>query len=418
MPTRNQELLKFLKIMQAVMSGLFYRLYASLHSSSPSDRGEHTQELVRLTDQIKQMLVPIAWPGFADADATMISPAMEKLRPIGSNEWRLLDDLVEDPATLVDDSGFLAKLTHYLQELNKLGPANICKLTKLYCRYDFLPYVFFTYTLSEVFVAMQQSGQCLRDFISREDGLPHDYWRNQLCPALLNLSHDTSLLGMLTIENAAIVEFLESRYKLGGNMEEALNILWDLGVRAGGKPIRWTEVVAQLRETQVNEGLQDSFYRLITVLKDYIEKKKFAAILAEGAEGKLLNSLKKATWHDFLDEKKRARAKKRKAKVVFFSQLSGYQGNGDKALPFDEVAGEADDAYERTEVRLTLEELAQRPELAHREKEAFLLRMKSARDGEEPTFEEIGKLMGVTKGTVKNLLDSAYEKLGRYAPRV
>ena len=487
MPTRrksDQELLKVLKIMEAARSGLFYHLCASLHSSSPSDRGEHSQELMRLIASARSRTdrwVQLAWPRLADADvilrcdqikqklapiATMISPAIEKLRPIVSNEWPLLDGLVENSATLVDDSRLLAKLTQYLQELNKIGPAKLCKieqqlsqlerqqgnaplsstddlepeilwvieltlllklgfsyLAKLYLGYAFLAYVLFTYTLSEVFGAMQQSGQCLRDFISGEDGLSHDYWRTQLRPALLDLSHDASLLRILTVENEAMIEFLEARYELGGNMEKALNILWDLGVRAGGKPIRWTEVVAQLHEIQVNEGLQDSLYRLITVLDDYVDKKEFAAILGEGAEGKLLNSLRKATWHDFLDEKKRTRADKRKVKVVLFSQLSEYQGNGDKGLPFDEVAGriaqrEADDAFERTEARLTLEKLVQVPELTHREQEALLLTMALARGGEEPTLEKIGKLMGVTKGTVKKLRDRVYRKLRRYALRV
>lgn len=480
----DEELPKALKIMQAARSGLFYHLYASLHSSSPSDRGEHSQELVRLIASARSrmdMWVQLTWPGLADADvilrcdqinqklapiATMIPPVLEKLHPIASIEWPLLDDLVENSATLVDDSRLLVKLNQYLQELNKIGAAKLSKieqqlsqlerqqgdaplsstddlepeilwvieltlllklgfsyLTKLYLGYAFLAYILFTYTLSEVFGAMQQSGQCLRDFISGEDGLSHDYWRTQLRPALLDLSDNTRLLRILTIENEAMVEFLEARYELGGNMEKALNILWDLGVRAGGKPIRWTEVVAQLHEIQVNEGLQDSLYRLITTLEDYVDKKEFYAILGEGAQGKLLSSLKKATWHDFLDEKKRAGAKKRKAKVLPFSQLSEYQGNGDKGLPFDEVADriahrEADDAFEPTEVRLTLEQLVQVPELTRREQEALLLTMALVRDGEEPTLEEVGKLMGVTKGTVKKLLDRAYRKLRRYALRV
>jgi len=192
-------------------------------------------------------------------------------------------------------------------------------------------------------------------------------------------------------------------------------------VRAGGKPIRWTEVVAQLREIQVNEGLQDSLYRLITVLDDYVGKKEFDAILGEGAEGKLLNSLRKATWHDFLDEKKRTRAKKRKVKIVLFSQLSEYQGNGDEGMSLDEVASrvaekEAHAAFERTEARLTLEKLVQVPELTRREQEALLLTIALARGGEEPTLEEVGKLMGVTKGTVKKLLDRTFKKLRRYSP--
>jgi len=480
----DEELPKALKIMQALKWGLFYHLCASLHSSSPSDRREHSQKLMRLIADVRSCTgrwVQLAWPGLADADvilscdqikqklapiATMIPPAIEKLRPIVSNEWPLPDGLVENSATLVDDSRLLVKLTQYLQELNKIGAAKLSKieqqlsqlerqqgnaplsstddlepeilwvielalllklgflyLTKLYLGYAFVAYVLFTYTLSEVFGAMQQSGQCLRDFISGEDGLPHDYWRTQLRPALLDLSDDASLLRILTIENEAMIEFLEARYELGGNMEKALNILWGLGVRAGGKPIRWTEVVAQLHEIQVNEGLQDSLCRLITTLDDYVDKKEFDAILEEGAEGKLLYSLRKATWHDFLDEKKRARADERKGKVVLFSQLSERQGNGDKGLPFDEVVDriahrEADDAFERTEVRLTLEQLGQVPELTRREREVLLLTVALVRDGEEPTLEEVGKLMGVTKGTVKKLRDRAYRKLRRYALRV
>ena len=287
-------------------------------------------DVILRCDQIKQKLAPIA---------TMIPPAIEKLRPIVSNEWPQLDGLVENSATLVDDNRLLAKLTQYLQELNKIGPAKLCKieqqlsqlerqqrdaplsstdnlepeilwvielallmklgflcLSKLYLQYAFLACVLFTYTLSEVLRAMQQSGQCLRDFISGEDGLSHDYWRTQLRPALLDLSYDAKFLRILTVENEAMIEFLEARYELDGNMEKALNILWDLGVRAGGKPRRWTEVVAQLHEIQVNEGLQDSLYRLITTLEDYVDKKDFYAILEEGAEGKLLNSLRKSAW--------------------------------------------------------------------------------------------------------------------------
>jgi len=395
----------------------------------------------------------------------MIPPAIEKLRPIVSNEWPLLDGLVENSATLVDDSRLLAKLTQYLQELNKIGPAKLCKieqqlsqlerqqgnaplsstddlepeilwvieltlllklgfsyLTKLYLGYAFLAYILFTYTLSEVFGAMQQSGQCLRDFISGEDGLSHDYWRTQLRPALLDLSDDAKLLRILTIENEAMVEFLEARYKLGGNMEKALNILWDLGVRAGGKPIRWTEVVVQLHEIQANEGLQDSLYRLIAVLDDYVDKKEFAAILGEGAEGKLLNSLKKATWHDFLDEKKRTGAKKRKAKVVLFSQLSKYQGNGDEGMSLDEAASrvaekEAHTAFDVVEARHTLKQLSQVAELTDGERQALLLAIALVEDnGELPTYKELGKAIGVTKGTAKKLLDRAFKKLRRYSP--
>jgi len=66
-------------------------------------------------------------------------------------------------------------------------------------------------------------------------------------------------------------------------------------VTAGGKPIRWSEVIALLHEVQANEKLRDSLYRLITTLDDYIDKKEFDAILEEGTEGRLLNSLKKAT---------------------------------------------------------------------------------------------------------------------------
>jgi len=480
----DEELPKVLKIMQASKWGLFYHLCASLHSSSPSDRREHSQELMRLIANARSCTgrwVQLAWPGLADADviltcdqikqklapiATMIPPAIEKLRPIANNEWPLPDDLVENFFTLVDDSRLLAKLTQYLQELNNIGAAKLSKierqlsqlerqqgdaplsstddlepeilwvielalllklgflyLTKLYLGYAFVAYVFFTYTLSEVFGAMQQSGQCLRDFISGENDLSHDYWRTQLRPALLDLSHDASLLRILTIENEAMVKFLEARYELGEDMEKALNILWDRGVRAGGKAEKWSEVIAHLHEIKGNEKLQDALYRLITTLEDYVDRKEFYAILEEGAQGKLLSSLKKATWHDFLDEKKRAGAKKRKAKVLPFSQLSKYQGNGDKGLPFDEVAGriaqrEADDAFERTEVRRTLEKLVQVPELTRREQEALLLTMALVRGGEEPTLEEVGNLMGVTKGTVKKLRDRAFKKLRRYALRV
>lgn len=479
----DQELPKVLKIMEAARSGLFYHLYASLHSFSPSDRGEHSQKLVKLIASLRSridMWVQLAWPGLADADVilrcdqmnqklapitTMIPPVLEKLRPIVSNEWPLLDGLVENSATLVDDSRLLVKLTQYLQELNNIGAAKISKieqqlsqlerqqgnaplsrssvlepeilwvielalllklgfsyLTKLYLQYAFVAYVLFTYTLSEVLRAMQESEQCLCDFISGEDGLSHDYWRTQLRPALVDISHDVSLLNMLTAENEAIVEFVEGRFKLGGNMEKALNILWDLGVRAGGKAQKWSEVIVHLHEIEGNEKLQDALYRLITTLEDYVDKKEFYAILEEGAEGKLLNRLKKATWHDFLDEKKRARAGKRKAKVVLFSQLSEYQGNGDGDMSSDEVASrvaekEAHTAFDSVEARLTLKQLSQVAELTDKERQTLLLAIALVEDNEElRTYEELGKAIGVTKGTAKKLLDRAFEKLRRYSP--
>jgi DNA-directed RNA polymerase specialized sigma24 family protein len=178
--------------------------------------------------------------------------------------------------------------------------------------------------------------------------------------------------------------------------------------------------MADLHGVQVNEKLQDSLYRLLTTLDGYVKEKDFYTVLEEGEEGKLLNSLKKATWHDFLDEKKRAGAKKRKAEVIPFSQLSEYQGNGAEDLPLDEVVSrvaerQPDAALDSVEAKLTLEQLSGVPGLTDRERQALLLEIALVEEnGELPTYEGLGKAMGVTKGAAKKLLDRAFKKLRRY----
>jgi RNA polymerase sigma factor (sigma-70 family) len=314
----------------------------------------------------------------------------------------------------------------WVAELALLLKLTAVYLAWLYLGYVFAAYISFIYRFGKVFGAMEKSGEKLSSFISREDGLLDDWWRTELRPNLVDLSHEVNSSIMLRPENDALVEFAEARLGLGGDMQRAMGILWDLGVRGGGRPLTWEDIVTpRIVEAvvQVDEKVQDSLCLVLETLCDYEGRTDLGHILEEGAKGKLLNILKKATWHDRLDKAKKSKAKKRQSTVIPFSQLVKSLGDASEELTPEELASriaeiDPDAAYGAIDAKLTLGQLAQSPDLTDREREAFLLAVALAEaNGEVSTYQEIGRHMGVTKGTAKKLLDRAYEKLRKHALR-
>lgn len=215
--------------------------------------------------------------------------------------------------------------------------------------------------------------------------------------------------GSILVEpNEALVESSEVRNQWGGNMEKAMEALWNSGARAGGPKETWEALTHDTFQENVripDGGFQDAFYRLFTTVDDVTTKNSLINLLQIGSKGKLISLLNKATYRDLLDERRHFKAQKREGdEGVFYISESE---------DFDVPDSEAMGIWSGVELAADLERIAKSSgTLSRREQEVLLLRLSVLTDsGELLTFEDLGARMGVTRGTAKISWERAMNKL-------
>ena len=218
------------------------------------------------------------------------------------------------------------------------------------------------------------------------------------------LKHEDFVARTMTQPNEAVVLLREMKERWGGDAETAYRLLWEQGVTGGAKKgIEWDQVARRGGETPVDEGVQEAMCRVIEAVEDYTGRESLIVILELGREGKLIPTLKKATYHDRLDEKRYRNAAKRagdgKTRTVsdLRSGLIGGDGIGDEEVLDKGTDPEPDPGYEQVEKDLLIEQIEAQAraarDLTDREREVVLLRICCARDeGKCLTYEELAQL--------------------------
>ena len=218
-----------------------------------------------------------------------------------------------------------------------------------------------------------------------------------------------TFLALLTGPNRALVEFREARNGWGNDMEKALQTFWDLGFRAGGPESSWPVLGrvpdSTAEEQQRTEGFQDAAVRQIEVLLDVSEKNDLDELLWKGATDKLLPLLRRASYNDFLDERRRSNAEKR----VGNKPIRVLEDIPENEHPHDLAATQelADrEAWIDQEIAIS------RASLSEGERETLLLRLGNGSDeGQILSFREVAKILGVSESTAKEHWRRAATKL-------
>ncbi len=222
--------------------------------------------------------------------------------------------------------------------------------------------------------------------------------------------------------NEGLVLLMENHRGWGGDPEEAYRLFWEQGIRGGSKGVPWPKIMQLSIDEPLHEGIQNALYRVVIALEDYISRNSLVNSLVLGRNGKLSFLLKKATFRDLLDERKRRRAAKRIAdeQAVLDSDLclsksTGEEVSGESVLERLVEAG-SDEGFQAVETGITIEKLEaivqESPRFTPREREALALRISGVREDQcMLTYEELGHRMGVSKGTAKKLWDRGSIKL-------
>jgi DNA-directed RNA polymerase specialized sigma24 family protein len=293
----------------------------------------------------------------------------------------------------------------------------------LYSLYSIGNYYLFLWKLDQLLRLVQESGKTLRQVVEQDNVPAGDWWQKEFRPILLApLTDDISHL--LKPESEAIAEFLEARYKLGvGDMEKAIGILWDQGAPRTRSNVGWDQVKTLLNSISPRQETPDEVVRicdrvvqLINTLDDYCKHNHLDDILKIAGQGNLGTVLRTATWHDYLDEIKAEKAKKRgERKVIPFAEMPNSFGNIDNELIDEKVsyaAGIASDPFKSIDAKIELDHLAKSTKLSGREREALELTIALTKsNGEMPNYKDVGKRMGVAPGTAKTFLDRACQKM-------
>lgn len=223
---------------------------------------------------------------------------------------------------------------------------------------------------------------------------------------------------LLCPENDAITDFAEARVFSSGDILESLEHLWDSGVNLG-KKYKWQDAFANtIAEGKLPEGFHEAVIQLIDTTTDFVAKTEFLKILAIGAKGRLVSTLKKATWHDRQDEEKKKAAQKRQPREpdIYVSDLAS---RGGKTLSFDDALArhksfvKQDLKIIQDDYRRKLYEMTELNQLTDREKQVLVLKIAGAGEGEIPTHKKVGEEMGISEARVSQLFSSARQKLRR-----
>ncbi len=208
----------------------------------------------------------------------------------------------------------------------------------------------------------------------------------------------------------ALVELARARYKWGGNREKPLATLWDSGVTAGGKDKKWEDGARPRivdNRLELPSDFHESAVRLNKSMVNLIEKESLLWLIFHLEKSTEVGYLKRATWRDYIDEKRKENTDKRKI--------------NDIAIPLSQLEEEGkepsveDRAFNSIDVKITLEQVAQTPTLSDREKEVVTLRISIVKEeGRYATSKELGKLMGVSTRTVDRNWNSARKKIKEY----
>ena len=210
---------------------------------------------------------------------------------------------------------------------------------------------------------------------------------------------------LLTQPNEAIVTFRERRNGWGGDMEKAIQMIWDSGFRAGGPKEAWGDLARAAEPTadipKRTKSFQDTVFRVIEVLDEVTEKYDLEDLLEKGADRTLISLLNSASFNDVKDDIRRSKAQKR--------------GGGEPDEPLEDI-GIADNSiqllFTEAELFADFDSMVGGAGLSQREKEAVLIRLAGVRDGGNAmTFSELADEMGVSVPTAKTLWRRAVEKL-------
>jgi DNA-binding CsgD family transcriptional regulator len=214
----------------------------------------------------------------------------------------------------------------------------------------------------------------------------------------------------------AILELVCAFQKLDGDMDRAIGVLWDSGVHPLSKKVSWQQIQQrQIRRDRlvVNQAVHDSIFNLLDSLAKYVATTDIATILTKGASGWLLNSIKKSTWYDRIDDRRRQKIVETPTSELQLEEQYGRKSE-DEIFSQTELAPR-DTAFQRDHDVPPIEELQQERSLTPKEREVLVLRMTIARDEDRvPSFGELAKLMGGTRGTAEKHWDRACKKLTKH----
>ncbi|NQS88771.1 hypothetical protein HQ584_03145 [Patescibacteria group bacterium] len=243
-----------------------------------------------------------------------------------------------------------------------------------------------------------------------------DLFINQNCVQV-----NEELVSQITCqENEAALKFCKSHYLGAGNIEEALKIFWDGGLNLGNnKP--WNEILkSNIRENRLyqNEKIHEKLVQFTLTVSDFLSNKNIQYLLVKSSNGELIRMLKIALKHDLIDNKRFQKAKKRDGLEVPFSNLISNIRNGSHEMTDDELLSRIteiffeNDGSKSVENRVYLREIVSHNGLSKRERQALMLMVDSTlNNGEQLTYEQLGKKMGVDKGTARRFFLRACLKL-------
>jgi len=231
-----------------------------------------------------------------------------------------------------------------------------------------------------------------------------------------------------------IVEFLN---RWGPDPEGALKTFWDSDVRAGVKDTTWNTAKNRLTQIPVEDppaedlmegssakGLMEAMFRLWEGLVDVIEKKPLEQMLDDGAKGSLVSYVNTTTYHDFQDEGRGTRAKKRggDVEIVNISDLETGKTPEDsseddaliRSLPRAERGNRLDPQFELVEHRMIMEQLLRDPIFTPTEKKFLSIIL----DNPDLTLKEIGARMGISEARASQIRKSIHTKMRREHPEL